>query len=167
MTRWLDYFSIFGYLHHKQVAQNIKNCQSRFKFWWNTKWTLNFLPKIYKFLPNWRNFAKSGRTVSNLRNVKKVVKPRRWRWLIIFSTQNSASSRPYVRYKRTKKIEIKKCILKTFSFKFWHPVKFHSNWPYNLSDHCVATRLLFDCFQPNNIVCWVLLMVIYLTKNLL
>ena len=61
VTRWLYYFSIFGHLDHWKFAQEYKifaKLGSQFCQ------VLNSYPrnvqKLFKNLPKWRNFAKSG-----------------------------------------------------------------------------------------------------------
>ena len=46
----------------ENLPNRIKNCQSRLKFLLNTKFTLLKFSKTINILPNWWNFAKSGRS---------------------------------------------------------------------------------------------------------
>ena len=58
-------FLQFLALYNNEFLPNsIKSCQSRFTFLPNIKWTFKKLPKTYKILPKWQNFAKCGHTVA-------------------------------------------------------------------------------------------------------
>ena len=66
VARCLDYFSICGHLQQWKFTLKHKNCQSRYKRL--PKYEINHTknaPNTSNILPKWRNFAKSGHTVSN------------------------------------------------------------------------------------------------------
>ena len=65
MTRWKDQFSIFYGIGHENLANtDHKNHHSWFKMLPNTNRHSKNKPNIYNFLPKLRNYAKSGRTVT-------------------------------------------------------------------------------------------------------
>ena len=63
VTRWLDYFSIFGHLHQEKVAQKQNNSAkvgSKLGRILNKHSTI--FQRFINILPKWWNFAKSGYT---------------------------------------------------------------------------------------------------------
>ena len=64
VTRWPDcFFNLSPFTTIKFCPKAYKKSQSGFTTFQNIKETFQMLPKIYKFLLIWRNFAKSGHAV--------------------------------------------------------------------------------------------------------
>ena len=74
VTRWLDYFSTFGHLHERKIAQWLTKLAKVFPKFCQISPPPPKMPNTLKILPKWRNFAKSGHTVEETQ--KKIFKNR-------------------------------------------------------------------------------------------
>ena len=63
MTRWRDYFSLFGFFQQFNFAKNVKNCQRRFKIGQTPNVLSKVCVRFLKVCPSCENFAKFGHPV--------------------------------------------------------------------------------------------------------
>ena len=64
VTRWLNYFSIFGHLKQRKIAQKNKIFTKVGSQFCQILIVTHEMAKKNLILPTWRNFAKSGHTAS-------------------------------------------------------------------------------------------------------